>query len=104
MLTERKLRQIIRKHILNEMGRFDPMLNKMADIRSEVPEPNKQQERASKFKSDLGITSDKSVSKEEIKTNLMILADLLGWQNFDPETADAEAINNLISYAIERTR
>ena len=42
MLTERKLRQIIRKHILNEMGRFDPMLNKMADIRSEVPEPNKQ--------------------------------------------------------------
>jgi len=108
MLTERKLRQIIRKMIMEvteidalNMGRFDPMLNKMSDIRRDIPDSEK---RVSQFKSDLGMTSDKSVNKEDVKANLKVLADLLGWQNFDPLTATPEAINNLIYLAIERSR
>jgi hypothetical protein len=108
MLTERKLRQVIRKMIMEvteidalNMGRFDPMLNKMSDIRRDIPDSEK---RVSQFKSDLGMTSDKSVNKEDVKANLKVLADLLGWQNFDPLTATPEAINNLIYLAIERSR
>ncbi len=108
MLTERRLRQIIRKMIMEvteidalNMGRFDPMLNKMSDIRRDIPDSEK---RVNQFKSDLGMTSDKSVKKEDVKANLKVLADLLGWQNFDPLTATPEAINNLIYLAIERSR
>ncbi len=106
MLTERKLRQVIRKYILNEMGRFDPMLNKMSNIRRDIPgfDIPDSEKRVSQFKSDLGMTSDKSVNKEDVKENLKVLADLLGWQNFDPLTATPEAINNLIYLAIERSR
>jgi len=106
MLTERKLRQVIRKYILNEMGRFEPVLNRISNIHSDIQGfgiPSSQK-RVSKFKSDLGMTSDNSVNKEEIKTTLKVLADLLGWQNFDPLTATPEAINNLIYLAIERNR
>ena len=106
MLTERKLRQVIRKYILNEMGRFEPMLDTMSNIRRDTPgfDIPSSEKRVSQFKSDLGMTSDKSVKKEDVKANLKILADLLGWQNFDPLTATPEAINNLIYLAIERTR
>jgi len=106
MLTEIKLRQVIRKYILNEMGRFDPMLNKMSNIRRDIPgfDIPSSEKRVSQFKSDLGMTSDKSVNKEDVKANLKVLADLLGWQDFDPLIATPEAINNLIHYAIERTR
>ena len=113
MLTERKLRQIIRKMIMEvteidalNMGRFEPMLNKMSNIRRDIPgfDIPDSEKRVSKFKSDLGMTSDKSVNKEDVKENLKVLADLLGWQNFDPLTATPEAINNLIYLAIERSR
>ena len=106
MLTERKLRQVIRKYILNEMGRFKPVLNTISNIHTDIPGfgiPSSQK-RVSQFKSDLGMTSDKSVNKEDVKENLKVLADLLGWQNFDPLTATPEAINNLIYLAIERSR